>query len=129
MSLISSVPGQLKKPTRRRALRGGVSEPGGRAPVRSGVPRPPSAPQPSIPYGAYSGMDVQRRPNFSIVQEGFDYILVAREVTAGVRKQVAAFLRRLRGKVLVNGTRMSKRTALRKIPGLLRKGSVHVSLE
>ena len=82
---------------------------------------------PSVPYGMYAGMDVQRRPNFSIAQEGFDYILIAREVNDGVRKQIAAFLKRLRGKLVVNGARVSKRRALRIIPGLLRQGSVRIS--
>lgn len=87
----------------------------------------PKTPVPIV--GGIEGMDVQRAPNFSIEQQGANtWILIARDVTAGVRTQIAAFLKRVRGKLAVNGKRVSKRTAQRIIPQLLRRGSVQISV-
>ena len=75
-------------------------------------------------------MDVQRLPNFSIIQEGANvFVFSANEVNAGVGKQVASFLKRVRGKISVNGKRVSKRAAKNLILKLLRKGSVQIKLE
>ena len=75
-------------------------------------------------------MDVQQAPNFSIEQQGArTYLFVARRIDSGVRTQIASFLKRVRGKLLVNGQRVSKRAALRVIVALLRKGTVEIKLE
>ena len=95
-------------------------------------PRPPGrrSKVPRHVSGGIQGMDVQRAPNFSIEQQGpSTYLFVARRVNAGVRTQIASFLRRVRGKLFVNGERMSKRAALKKIPSLLRKGTVEIKIE
>ena len=80
--------------------------------------------------GGIQGMDVQRRPNFSIIQQGANvFVFAANEVNAGVGKQIASFLKRVRGKLSVNGTRVSKRAAKRVIMQQLRKGSVQIIIE
>ena len=74
-------------------------------------------------------MDVQRGPNFSIIQHGLNtFVLSANEVNAGVGKQVASFLQRVRGKISVNDKRVSKRGAKALILKLLRKGSVQIKI-
>jgi hypothetical protein len=80
--------------------------------------------------GGIQGMDVQRRPNFSIIQQGANiFIFAANDVNAGVGKQIASFLKRVRGKLSVNGARVSKRAAKRVIMQQLRKGSVEIIIQ
>ena len=98
--------------------------------IRGGAgPDEPRPPAPVGRDGGIQGMDVQRRPNFSIIQQGIGtYIFSANEVNAGVKTQIASFLKRVRGKILVNNEPVSKRTARRIIPQLLRKGSVEIKI-
>jgi len=76
------------------------------------------------------GMDVQKRPSFSI-RQGSGYVtLYARIMDASTREQIKAYIAKLRGKIYVDGEPMTKKAAFRYIIARLQKvNSVQVSVK
>ena len=75
-------------------------------------------------------MSVLKQRNFSIEKLGPHMaILRARIWTEGVHQQILAFLKVVKGKLLVDGQPMSKKAALRYIISRLqRQNAVHISV-
>ena len=68
-------------------------------------------------------MDVLKKgPGFSIERVGTrEYVFKTSVVSKGVIAQVVEFIRSLRGKFEIEGSRVSKRAAIRMVPQLLKR--------